>query len=160
MFSLCSASLMGAETSSRQDWNDFLIVAADEPALFYPSRQAAELDLEVIDVENGVYPAAYGPAGEPYRVSVSGKNVIIEPLGGPNKPDELKALLLQYYEAIGEPADPAEELSSMVERVRRREEDFWAENDPFGERFSPRTSAWSCFVLFAAIAAGAYFLIF
>lgn len=38
-----------------------LVVAADEPALFYSSVQQAEMDLEVVDVRNGVYPGAFGP---------------------------------------------------------------------------------------------------
>lgn len=37
-----------------------LIVAADEPPLFFSSVDAAEQYLEAIDVEDGVYPAAYG----------------------------------------------------------------------------------------------------
>jgi hypothetical protein len=50
-----------------------LFVAADEPLLVYPSVGAAERDLEAIDVENGVYTAAYGPNGEPYRIRNEGK---------------------------------------------------------------------------------------
>lgn len=42
-----------------------LIVAADEPALFYTSVSQAEMDLEAIDVRAGVYPVGYGPNGEP-----------------------------------------------------------------------------------------------
>ena len=46
-----------------------LFVAADEPLLVFPSVAAAERYLEAIDVENGVYPAAYGPNGELYRIN-------------------------------------------------------------------------------------------
>lgn len=42
-----------------------LFVAADEPLLIYPSVAAAESHLEAVDVEDGVYPSAYGPNGEP-----------------------------------------------------------------------------------------------
>ena len=42
-----------------------LFVAADEPLLVFPSVSVAESHLEAIDVENGVYPAAFGPNGEP-----------------------------------------------------------------------------------------------
>jgi hypothetical protein len=73
-----------------------VFVAADEPLLIYPSGRAAAHDLEAIDVENGVYPAAYGPNGEHYRVGTDGREVVIERSGEPDRPDELKALLLRY----------------------------------------------------------------
>src|SRR4051812_27052304 len=65
-----------------------LFVAADEPLLVFPSVAAAERFLEATDVENGVYPAAYGPNGEPYRVASLGSRVIIERTGEPNRPAE------------------------------------------------------------------------
>lgn len=37
-----------------------LFVAADEPLLVFPSVAAAAGYLEAVDVEDGVYPAAYG----------------------------------------------------------------------------------------------------
>jgi hypothetical protein len=45
-----------------------LFVAADEPLLIFPSIIAAERWLEAIDVENGVYPAAFGPNGSLLRL--------------------------------------------------------------------------------------------
>lgn len=76
-----------------------LFVAADEPLQIYPSVAAVERHLEAIDVEDGVYPVAYGPNGEPFRIGSEDNRVIIEPTGEPNRPDELRLLLLRYLEA-------------------------------------------------------------
>ncbi|ANC52532.1 hypothetical protein A4249_01845 [Brevundimonas sp. GW460-12-10-14-LB2] len=56
-----------------------LLVAADEPALLYPSVDAAERDLEVIDVEDGVYPYAIDFDGYLYDIKTDGafKTLII-----------------------------------------------------------------------------------
>jgi hypothetical protein len=92
-----------------------LIVAADEPALFFSSVEDAEGYLEAIDVENGVYTAAYGPGGEPYRISIEGDNVVISSTGGPPQPDKLKALLLLY---LGDRGSPTDELPLLLERCQ------------------------------------------
>ena len=55
-----------------------LIVAADEPALFFSSVNAAERYLEWIDVKDGVYSIAYDPDGSIYRLRHDGNRVIIE----------------------------------------------------------------------------------
>ena len=71
-----------------------LIVAADEPALFFSSIEAAESYLEWIDVENGVYPVAYDPDGNVYRLSHDGARVIIvSDKSVPADPVGLNALL-------------------------------------------------------------------
>jgi hypothetical protein len=49
-----------------------LIVAADEPAIFFASVHDAERWMEPVDVEDGVYGAAFGPAGEPHVISTDG----------------------------------------------------------------------------------------
>ena len=49
-----------------------LIVAADEPAIFFASVQHAERWVEAIDVEDGVYSAGFGPNGEPYAIRTDG----------------------------------------------------------------------------------------
>jgi hypothetical protein len=40
------------------------------------------------------------------------------------------------------------------------EEEFFAENDPYGDRFGTSIPWWGCLVALAAVAAGAYVLIF
>ena len=77
-----------------------LIVAADEPALFYPSIAAAERDLEWIDVTDGVYPIAYDPDGNVYRLRHESQRVIIERDGDRCDPAALNALLRKFIAAV------------------------------------------------------------
>src|SRR5688500_2627001 len=94
-----------------------LIVAADEPALFFSSVKAAETYLEAIDVEDGVYGAAYGPNGEPYLKSTNDNRVIVrrDPTRSP-EPDELKKLVTSFFAAIGQPDAENESLPAMLAR--------------------------------------------
>jgi hypothetical protein len=134
-----------------------LFVAADEPLLVYPSVAAAERDLEAIDVENGVYPAAYGPNGEPFRIESQGNRVIIEPTGEPNRPDELGLLLLTYLEVIGRAPDATATFNDLVTTVWGVESDFWQEHDPYGDRFAKRIPTWGCIAFAFVVAAALYF---
>lgn len=97
-----------------------LVVAADEPALFYSSVANAEMDLEAIDVRDGVYPVAYGPGGTIYSLEAVGERVrVAQAEGEPPRPDDLRALLLRYLSAIGvfgvESAEPLESLLARCE---------------------------------------------
>lgn len=92
-----------------------LIIAADEPALFYGSIAAAERDLEAIDVQNGIYKAAYGPAGQRYKITVQRDRVVISADSGqPDSPADLRAVLLRFLQAIGKPASPYLRVSSLL----------------------------------------------
>jgi hypothetical protein len=73
-----------------------LIVEADEPALFFNSIDAATKKLEWIDVRDGVYPAAYDPDGNVYRLRYEGQKVIIERDGDRCDPAGLNALLRKF----------------------------------------------------------------
>jgi len=94
-----------------------LFVAADERLLIYPSVAAAERHLEAIDVEDHVYPAAYGPKGESFRIRTAGNRVVIEPTGEPNWPDELRRLLVRYLEATGRAPDATGTLDDLGRRL-------------------------------------------
>ncbi len=94
-----------------------IFIAADEPLLVYPSVAAAEADLEAIDVKNGAYSAAFGPLGEPFIISAYDDCVVIEPVSKPKMPEQFKALLMEYLDATGKPADPTESLASLVNKV-------------------------------------------
>ncbi len=96
-----------------------LIVAADEPALFYSSAELASIDLEAIDVDDGVYPIAYDPTGNPYRVFTQGARVVIEPAGGEARPAELAALLRTFLAAVGEAPGERESLPELLARCER-----------------------------------------
>ena len=121
-----------------------LFVAADEPLLVFPSVTAAEQHLEAIDVENGVYPAAYGPRGEPYSVETFEGQVVIQATDGPKRPDELKTLLLRYLQGSGRNPKATAPIEALVAEVWKIESDFWREHDPFGDRFGTRIPLWGC----------------
>jgi hypothetical protein len=95
-----------------------LIVAADEPALFYSSVSQAELDLEAIDVRDGVYPVGYSPDGEVFKLEAIGDRVRISQVEGlPPRPDDLRALLLRYLSVTGvHDVEEAEPLESLLAR--------------------------------------------
>lgn len=95
-----------------------LIVAADEPALFYSSVSQAEMDLEAIDVRDGVYPVGYGPDGQVFQLEAIGDRVRISQVEGLQpKPDDLRALLLRYLSATGvHDVEDAEPLGSLLAR--------------------------------------------
>ncbi|WP_338575317.1 hypothetical protein V8J38_09585 [Brevundimonas olei] len=95
-----------------------LVVAADEPALFYSSVSLAEMDLEAIDVRDGVYPVGYGPEGQVFKLEAIGDRVRISQVAGlPPKPDDLRALLLRYLSAAGvSDVEQAEPLGILLAR--------------------------------------------
>ena len=93
-----------------------LIVAADEPAIFFATVQDAESYMEAIDVKDGVYGAAFGPNGEPYTVSTDGTWVHIKNTGETPQPEALKALLMKYFDTLGEMPSADLELPALLER--------------------------------------------
>jgi hypothetical protein len=143
-----------AESASTDVPPELLFVAADEGLLLFPSIVTAEGCLEARDVRDGVYPAAYGPAGEVYLVETDGRRVIIVPREGERRSDEFKALLLERMEATGVPADPSEELPTLVRRYYDWEEAFWAEHDPYGDRLGTRIPLWGCLVVLSVVCLG------
>jgi hypothetical protein len=129
-----------------------VFVAADEPLLVFPSAAAAATWIEPIDVENGVYPAAYGPDGEHYQLGTQRNRVVIERTGEPNKPEDLRVLLVRYLESTGQAFENDAPTSELVQQVWRWESEFWQENDPYGDRFSKPVPR-SCCVAFILIPA-------
>jgi hypothetical protein len=93
-----------------------LIVAADEPAIFFASVRSAERWIEPSDVIDGVYRAAFGPNGEPYIIRADGNCVTIQEAGGAPQPEALRAVLLQYFTAIGETPSKGASLSELLAR--------------------------------------------
>lgn len=121
-----------------------LFVAADEPLLVFPSVKAAERYIEAVDAVNGVYSAAYGPNGEPYRVESARKRVSIQPTGEPSRPEDLRALLVRYLQSKEQTFDDDAPTAELVQQVWRWESEFWQENDPYNDRFSKRLPGWCC----------------
>ena len=96
-----------------------LIVAADEPAILFSNVESAERWMEPVDVLDGIYTAAYGSGGELYLVETDGIRVAITRAPDePDRPEELRALLLRYFEALGKPAGTDETLPPMLARCR------------------------------------------
>ena len=154
-----SASADEFDYSSTTVPEDALFVAADEPLLVFPSATAAERDLEAIDVENGEYPAAYGPRGEPYSVRAIEGQVVIEPTGELERPDELRVLLLRYLEQRGRDAEASASVEALVAEVWKIESEFWQEHDPFGDRFGTRIPPWGCFAFMLALGTALYLVL-
>jgi len=103
--------------------NVALIIAADEPAVFYKSIEAAELDLEAIDVEDRVYTAAFGPDGEPYHIQSQGDAVIItRATDEPNQPQELRRVILDFLAAMHIDVDEHAELHDLLKKCEPYDE--------------------------------------
>lgn len=96
-----------------------LIVAADEPAIFFASLEDAERWMEPIDVAEGVYSAAFGPAGEPHTISTDGTSVYIRQAGDMPQPDALRAVILRYLAATGETVSDDVGLPALLDRCSR-----------------------------------------
>jgi hypothetical protein len=128
-----------------------LFVAADEPVLVFGSVADAEMWLEAVDVEDGVYPAAFGRSGEPFRLTTDGSTVVIERTGEPNRPDELEALLLRYIGAVGRHPDPSLGLDELVATV-------WALQRKGQRRIE--LHVWGCIAVLGALAVGLAYLAF
>ncbi|PZO50955.1 MAG: hypothetical protein DCF16_12180 [Alphaproteobacteria bacterium] len=95
-----------------------IIVAADEPAVFFSSVRAAEMALEWIDVRDGVYTALYGRAGECYEIGEDGRDVFIRPTSA-NDSDALLALLRAFLRAVKVEFAEAEGLEALLSRCER-----------------------------------------
>jgi len=96
-----------------------IIIAADEPALVFASLAQAERALEPVDVTEGVYPAAYGPGGEPYAITTDGISVRIAPADRPPQPGALLALLCQLLKDDGQDPGPNPDLPDLRRRCAR-----------------------------------------
>lgn len=129
--------------------DEAVFVAADEPLLVFPSTGAAEDYLEAIDVEDGVYPAAYGPNGERYWITTDHDRVFILPVGGPPRPDDLKHMLLRYLEVEGG-ADAGADLEQLTALVWARQ--FSRTHD------APGKLAFLGFLAFMLLAAVCFYL--
>lgn len=70
-----------------------LVVAADEPAIIFSSIENAEAYLEALDVRDGVYGAAFGPAGERFSIEAIGERVVVRRLDLTPDPKGLFELL-------------------------------------------------------------------
>lgn len=124
-----------------------IFVEADEPLLLFPSIEMAERYLEVEDVRNGVYPRAFDSGGELFSIGVDGERVLIRATGSADL-SGLRQLLTSWLESIGDPPSDDTTVSEMVASV----EAFWAQRDPFGDRFGTAIPWWGCLLLIGTLA--------
>jgi hypothetical protein len=91
------------------------IVEADEPALFFASRDAAETLLEAIDVEDGTYPIAFDRSGAIYDVVPRGNGAALIPrVGAKPDPERLRRTLQRFLSACGVPFSRHETLDDLL----------------------------------------------
>jgi hypothetical protein len=90
-----------------------IVEAVDGPA-FFSSVEAAEIYLEAIDVDDGEYPRAWGPEGEPYRLtSVDDRVVILEDESRSKSPAELEQFVRRF---LGAKADESDDLRALLKK--------------------------------------------
>lgn len=81
----------------------------------YDSVSDAELDLEAIDVEEGIY-EAYDSQGRKLQVESEGQTVrIVEPGTGQTGVPDLRDLLIEFLTIEGKNPNPEERLESLIE---------------------------------------------
>jgi hypothetical protein len=137
---------------------DAVFVAYDDPVRVFPSIAAAERELESMGLEGDAYPVAYGPKGEVYTVRSEAGCIHIELSDRPNRPGELKELLLHYLECCEDPGDATDTLECLVTEAWSVERDYWLRNRPVGELNGGRLSALN-WIGFAAVAAAVLYLL-
>ena len=93
-----------------------IFVEGDDALLMYPSADAAAECPHLAGADQGAASVAYGAVGNVYRVHRAG-GLAFEKADEPPRPDELKSLLLRYFEACEDPADADEPLDELVERA-------------------------------------------
>ena len=91
-----------------------LFIEADEPLLVFSSVVMAEQHLEALDVDNGVYTRAFGPAGELFSIETEGESVVIRAIEQPADPDSLRELLRRSLQQVGEVVPPDADLPTLV----------------------------------------------
>jgi len=117
-----------------------LFIEADEPLLVFSSVEMAEQHLEAVDVREGIYTQAFGPAGEPFSIVAEGESVVICPLSQPADPDGLRKLLRRSLQAVGETAPLDADLPTLVAAT----EAVWNKRGPLSKRFGTVISLWGC----------------
>ena len=94
-----------------------IVEVNDDVAAFYTSIKAAETDLEAIDVDNGEYPRAWGPEGEPYRLtSAENQVIVVEDESRAPSLDELGSLVRRYLARVGVETSDRDDLPALLRK--------------------------------------------
>jgi hypothetical protein len=120
-----------------------LFVECTDPVRVFPSIRAAELQLESLDLDSAECSVAYGPSGEIYRIRMESAGVRIERAEEPDRPDELKYLLLHYFECCEDPWDATDELKCLVDEAWSIERNYWLRSKADEHTYAHRLPAWA-----------------
>lgn len=135
-----------------------LFVDCGEPLQLFPSSAAAERHLLSIGLENTASLTAYGPNGEVYRVRGEDGRIVIDRANEPDRPEDLKNLLLHYLECCEEPEDPTEKLDCLVAEAWSIERSYWLQNKADSELERAGISIWTL-IGFAIVVGGILYLL-
>ncbi|HJX26572.1 MAG TPA: hypothetical protein VJ885_01565 [Thermoanaerobaculia bacterium] len=95
-----------------------LIFAEGLDLHLYDSVQDAALDLEAVDVQDGIY-AGYDSEGRELLLTVRDDRIEISVAeSSPGHQRQLAELLRAALAAVGRPADPGAELPELIEAAR------------------------------------------
>jgi hypothetical protein len=133
-----------------------IFVESDDALLIYASADAAAQCPHLEELESEAALIAYGSAGEPYQVQQR-DGISFVKLDEPARPNELKALLLRYFEACEDPADADEPLEELVERAWTIECGYRERCGPDGEIERRKMPAWGYLALIGVPALILYF---
>lgn len=100
-----------------------IIVEADEPALFFRSKAAAEAYLEAYDIDEGVYPVAFDRSGQVYTIEVRGNSGLLVPNAEQRHDTErLRSTIIKFLNASKVrflPDDTLDDLLAKCEQFLR-----------------------------------------
>ena len=136
---------------------DALFLECADPIRVFPSIAAAERHLENLGLESGECSVAYGPGGEIYRIRTQDGRLRIDRSGEPDRPDELKFLLLHYFECCEDPWDATDELNCLVDEAWSTERDYWLRSKADELAAAHRIPAWALIPLVILIVILLYF---
>lgn len=134
-----------------------LFLECADPIRVFPSVAAAELHLESLGLESSECSIAYGPSGEIHRIRTKDGRLRIERSDEPDRPDELKYLLLHYFECCEDPWDATDELNCLVDEAWLTERDYWLRVKADAQASAHRIPAWALIPLAILIAMLLYF---
>lgn len=151
--------------SSEDDFNydsptvpaEALFLECADPIRVFPSIAAAGRHLESLGLESGECSIAYGPSGEIYRIRTEGSRIRIDRSEEPDRPEELKHLLLHYFECCEDPWDATDELNCLVDEAWLTERDYWLRSKADEQASAHRIPAWALIPLVILIAILLYF---
>jgi len=136
---------------------DALFLECADPIRVFPSKAAAEHYLESLGPEISACSIAYGQSGEIYRIRTDDGRIRINRSEEPDRPDDLKYLLLHYFECCEDPWDATDELNCLVDEAWLTERDYWLRSKADEQTSAHRIPAWALIPLVILIALLLYF---